>query len=106
MEELGIQTIPAYSPQAKVRIERLFGTFQDRLVSELRLAGVSTLEKANEFLREYLPLYNERFKVPANVQGCVYRPLLAGTDPNRVFCVKYERVVGADNTVRLGEHRL
>ncbi|MDP9383596.1 MAG: hypothetical protein M3Q29_26330, partial [Chloroflexota bacterium] len=106
LEELQIESIPAYSPQAKGRIERLFGTFQDRLVSELRLYGASTIEEANEVLHKYLPLHNERFSVTADVQADVYRPLEAGTDPDRVFCFKYERVVGSDNTVRLGEHRL
>ncbi len=106
LEELGIESIRAYSPQAKGRVERLFGTFQDRLVSELRLAGASTLEEANQVLREYLPLHNERFGVAADVAGSVYRPLNPGIDPETVFCFKYERVVGSDNTVRLGEHRL
>jgi transposase len=65
MEELGIISIPSLSPQAKGRIERLWGTFQDRLVSELRIAGASNKEEANRVLWDFLPRYNQRFVVPA-----------------------------------------
>ncbi len=106
LEELEIESIQARSPQAKGRIERLFGTFQDRLVSELRLASASSLDEANRVLAEFLPSYNTRFAVPAEIEGSVYRPLAPDTDPQRLFCFKYERTVGTDNTVRLGEHRL
>ena len=61
--ELGVELIPAHSPQAKGRVERLFKTFQDRLIKEMRLAGVSTLDEANRFLEDYLPIYNQRFSV-------------------------------------------
>ena len=64
LAEMGVEVIHAHSPQAKGRIERLFGTFQDRLIKEMRLAGITTLEDANRFLAEYLPRYNHRFAVP------------------------------------------
>ena len=106
LEELEITSIAARSPQAKGRAERLFGTFQDRLVSELRSAGASTIEEANAVLCEYLPRFNRRFAVEAAQPGLAYRPLEEGVDLDEVFCFKYWRTVGADNVVRLGEHRI
>jgi len=105
LAELGITSIPALSPQAKGRIERLWGTFQDRLVSELRLAGVSTLEEANRFLEVFLSRYNARFAVPAARAGLAYRNA-EGIGLERIFCLKYKRIVGADNVVRFNGHRL
>ena len=104
VKELNIESKPAGSPQAKGRIERLFGTFQDRLVAELRLDSVHTTEVANEWLPQFLKRYNSRFAVPPRIAGTVYRPLLC--DPSTVFCFKYQRTVGADNTVRFFNHRL
>ncbi len=104
--ELGITAITAHSPQAKGRVERLFGTLQDRLVVELRLAGIDNLAAANAFLPSYLPRHNARFRVPAAQPGRAYRPLAPTCQPAALFCFKYQRVVAADNTVRLGEHRL
>jgi len=75
LRELGIYQIFARSPEAKGRVERMAGTFQDRLVSELRLAGASTMNDANCVLREFLPRFNERFKVPAAQAEPAYRPL-------------------------------
>ena len=106
LQELEIGSIPARSPQAKGRIERLWGTFQDRLVSELRLAGASSLAEANAHLGEFLPRFNARFAVPPAVEGVAYRPLPEGLTLERVCCFKYLRTVAADNTVRLGEHCL
>ncbi|MDP2726489.1 MAG: ISNCY family transposase, partial [Dehalococcoidia bacterium] len=106
MQELSITSIPANSPQAKGRGERLWGTFQDRLVSELRLAGAATLEEANQVLWQFLPRHNRRFAVPPAASGSAFAALLVGFDPKLVFCFKYERSVGVDNVVRLGEHRL
>jgi len=106
LKELGIESIPARSPQAKGRIERLFGTFQDRLVSELRLAGAKTLEEANRVLRGFLPRFNRRFAVPAVEAGLAYRPIPSGMKLEEVFCFKYYRTVGADNVVALGDRRI
>lgn len=106
LAELGIGSIAATSPQAKGRIERLFGTFQDRLVTELRLAGATTIEEANRVLAAYLPRFNAQFAVPASEPASAYRPWPENLAPDRIFCFKYRRTVGADNVVRLGEHRL
>jgi hypothetical protein len=106
MEELGITSIPSRSPQARGRIERLWGTFQDRLVSELRLAGVETMGQANRVLWEFLPRYNQKFAVPPAQPGAVYRHPEEGFIPDKVFCFKYQRTVGADNVVRFQGHRL
>jgi hypothetical protein len=106
LDVLGIQPIYARSPQAKGRVERLWGTFQDRLVSELRLAGATTLAEADRVLQAWLPSFNARFRVPAAEPGSAYRPLPADFVPERVFCFQYTRVVSADNTVRFGEQRL
>jgi len=106
MEELGITSISSRSPQARGRIERLWGTFQDRLVSELRLAGAGTLEEANQILWDFLPRHNERFAVPAAQFGSAYRQPGEGFNPDEVFCFKYYRTVGLDNVVRFRGHRL
>jgi transposase len=106
LRELGIASIAAHSPQAKGRVERLFGTLQDRLVVELGLAGATTLAEANAVLAAYLPRFNARFAVPAADLASAYRPLDAPTDPWQVCCLRYIRTVGRDDTVRLGEHRL
>lgn len=101
MEELGIETIFALSPQAKGRIERLWGTFQDRLVSELRLAGATTIGQAQVVLDGFVVKFNRRFQVQPAKPESVYRPLPSGTDRLKVFSFKEERTVGNDNTVRL-----
>ena len=99
LQELGIQPIFAMSPQAKGRIERLWGTFQDRLVSELRLAGASTVEEADRLLRAFLPRFNTRFGVPPAQAGSAYRQLPTGLCMESILCFKYERTVAADNTI-------
>jgi transposase len=106
LEELGIASIAARSPQAKGRIERLWQTFQDRLVSEMRLRGISSLEEANRFLKEFLPRYNRKFAVPAAEEGSAYRALPEGFDLDRVFCFKESRTVAADNVVQYRHRRL
>ncbi len=106
LRELGIQWIPAHSPQAKGRIERLWGTFQDRLVSELRLANAHTLPKANAVLRAFLPRYNARFKRPAAHAGSAYRPLPPEINLDNVCCFAYERTAANDNSVTLGQQYL
>ncbi len=105
MEELGITSIPANSPQAKGRVERLWRTFQDRLASELRLSGATTMDEANQVLWDLLPRHNKRFMVPASHRGSAYRRPGKGFKPDEIFCFKYLRTVGSDNVVRLGEHR-
>ncbi len=106
LQELGIRWIPASSPQAKGRIERLFGTFQDRLRAELRLARVAARDGANAFLREFLPRYNARFAQPPANPRSAYRPWPADLDPHTVFCFKSRRTVDNDNTVTLGGQRI
>ncbi len=106
LRELGIESILALSPQAKGRIERLWGTLQDRLVAELRLAGVDCLEQANQVLWEYLPRFNGRFGVPAAQPGSAYRSLATGLDLDGVLCFRYQRTVAKDNTVRFDGHTL
>jgi transposase len=104
--ELGIQAILALSPQAKGRIERLWRTFQSRLVSELRLAGVSTIEEANEFLRSFLLRFNSRFGVPAAEDGLAYRKLDSTLCLEGVLCFKYQRTVASDNTISFNGYAL
>ena len=100
MRELGIRQIFARSPEAKGRVERANGTFQDRLVSELRLAGASTIAEANSILEGFLPRFNARFGVPAAQPGSAYRPLAAGHEAGAVLCMKELRRVAKDNTVQ------
>ena len=99
LEELGVEVIHAYSPQAKGRVERLFGVLQDRLIKEMRLRGIKTKESANEFLREYLPKFNQRFKVcPANGTD-VHVKLPRHFNLDKYLCIKTERTVRNDNTI-------
>lgn len=102
IKELEIRLLQALSPQAKGRIERLWGTFQDRLVSELRLAGARTMEEANRVLWTFLPSYNRRFSVCPAQSGSAYRTL-PKAQLSEVFCFKYERRVAKNNTVKLGQ---
>ena len=100
MGELGIEPIFALSPQAKGRVERMNGTFQDRLVRELRLAGAATIDQANAVLRDFLPRFNSQFRVPAQQSPAVYRSLDSSLHPERVLCFKHLRQVARDNTVK------
>jgi hypothetical protein len=105
LKELGIEMIPAYSPQARGRSERRLGTWQGRLPQELRLAGISGVEEANRFLRErYMGEINRKFGVAAAEKGHAFVPV-RGSDLDRIFSVQTERVVAQDNTVRLA-HRV
>jgi transposase len=104
LEELGIEQIPAFSPQAKGRIERAWRTCQDRLVSELRLAQAATLLQANAVLQRFCADYNLRFAHPAADRACDFRPVPRRFDLGRCLSLQYHRVVGADHVVRLGEH--
>jgi transposase len=99
LKELGIQMIPAYSPQARGRSERGFSTWQGRLPQELRTRGITELEEANRFLRdEYIKEFNQRFSVAASQPGTAFVPLRR-RDLDLVFSIQHERVVGRDNTV-------
>ena len=98
--ELGITQILAHSPEAKGRVERANGTFQDRLVAELRLAGACTLAEANQVLAKFLPRFNQRFGVPADQAESAYRPVNPELDLGVVLCIKELRRVAKDNTVQ------
>ena len=105
LHELGIRMIPAYSPQARGRSERNFGTWQGRLPQELRLRGITTVEEADRFLRqEYIAEFNRRFAVRAAQPGSAFLPL-QGQDLERIFALQHERVVNRDNTVEIA-HRV
>jgi transposase len=102
LKELGIQMIAAYSPQARGRSERSFGTWQGRLPQELRLAGITTVEAANAFLgRRYIGEFNDKFTVEAKEKETAFRKT-SRTDLNWVFTLQTERVVDRDNTVAIG----
>ena len=100
LEHLGVEHIAAYSPQARGRSERAFQTLQDRLVKELGLAGIATIEAANAFIREvYMPAHNARFAVaPAAEPGSAF-VAIPGVDLDEILCVQEERQVGNDNCV-------
>ena len=102
LQELGIEQIPAYSPQAKGRIERAWRTCQDRLVSELRLAHATTLQQANTVLARFCADYNQHFARPAADAACDFRSLPRRFDLARCLSLHYPRVVAADHTVTLG----
>jgi len=106
LDELGIQQIPASSPQAKGRIERAWRTFQDRLVSELRLVHATTLEEANAVLDRFCADFNQRFARPAAESACNFRSLPRRFDLARCLSLRYHRVVGADHVVTLGTHSI
>jgi transposase len=106
LAEFGIASIVAQSPQAKGRIERLFGTLQDRLVAELALAGAATLAEATTVLAACLPRFNQRFGVPPAMPGSAYRPLPPGLAVRQVCCLKHHRVVANDDTISFDGHRL
>ena len=104
LEALGIEQIPAYSPQAKGRIERAWRTCQDRLVSELRLARATTLPQANAVLARFCADYNQRFARPAADSARDFRSLPRRFDLARCLSLHYRRVVSADHTITLGTH--
>ncbi len=102
LAELGIEVIHANSPQAKGRVERLFRTLQDRLVKEMRLAGIKSVDGANEFLREFLPKYNRKFKKLAASEADLHRPAPHSRELDRILCIKEERTLRNDFTVMHG----
>jgi transposase InsO family protein len=106
LRELGVRMIPAYSPQARGRSERSFGTWQGRLPQELRLAGITTVEAANVFLREhYIAEFNRRFQVASAQAGSAFVPY-RGQDLERIFSLHFERTANRDNTVSFQNLRL
>ena len=99
LQQLGIELIPAYSPEARGRSERMFATLQKRLPQELRLAGITGMAEANRFLREvYLPLHNARFAISAEGKGSAFVSFTGALVD--ILCVQEERTVSNDNTVR------
>ncbi len=99
LAELGVTVIHANSPQAKGRIERLFRTLQDRLVKEMRFAGVTSVAQANEFLKRYLPAFNRKFKVTPVSDVDVHQAALPNRELERVFCIREERTLRNDFTI-------
>jgi transposase len=100
LKQLGIDLILAYSPQARGRCERIFGTWQGRLPQEFRLRGITEVEAANEFLRkDWIPMHDASFSVEAEQTGTAFLPY-SGTELEKIFSQQHERVVDNDNTVR------
>lgn len=100
LRQLGIRHMAAYSPQARGRSERSFGTLQDRLPKEFVLKGIKTVEEANAYLRDvYIPRHNERFSVPAKEKKSAFIPCIRA-DLRDILCIQEERVVQNDNTIR------
>jgi hypothetical protein len=100
LTELGIRPIPAYSPQARGRSERVNGTLQGRLPNEFRLHGIKTKEDANRFLKDvYIAQHNKRFAVKSEQSGSAFVPIQPHLDLDQIFSIKEERTVGHDNTV-------
>jgi transposase len=106
LDHLGVEHIAAYSPQARGRSERLFHTLQDRLTKELALAGITTIEAADVFIREmYIPAHNARFAVAAEQEGSAF-VAIPGVDLGEILCVQEERQVGNDNCVSFNRLKL
>ncbi len=99
LAELGVTVIHANSPQAKGRVERLFRTLQDRLVKEMRLARVTSVEQANEFLKTYLPAFNRKFKVKPASDVDVHQAALPKRELEKIFCIREERTLRNDFTI-------
>jgi transposase len=106
LDQLGIELILAYSPQARGRCERLFGTWQGRLPQEFRLRSITTVENANEFLRkDWIPMHDASFSVEADQIGTAFLPY-TGTELDKIFSQQHDRIVENDNTVRYDNRRL
>jgi transposase len=107
LAHLGIEHIPAYSPEARGRSERMFSTLQDRLAKELALAGIDDMDAANRFIAEvYLPEHNARFARPPELEEKAFVPIADKTVLHEILCVEEERIVGHDNTVSFAKLRL
>ena len=102
IDELGITMIKAYSPQAKGRIERLWGTLQSRLVVEFKINGIDTIEAANAFLPAFIEKYNAKFAVEPKVPTTAYRELDSDIDLNTIFCIKDERSIINGSAISYG----
>jgi hypothetical protein len=100
LEELGVQVIHALSPQAKGRVERLFRTFQDRLIKEMRLEGIKTKEEANRFLVTFLPRFNQRFRRQAKERTDLHRPIPEGLNLKKILSIQTPHALRNDNTIR------
>ena len=99
LHELGVKVIHAYSPQAKGRVERLFGTFQDRVIKEMRLAGITNHEEGNRFLALYLPKYNRRFAVAPARETDLHQPFQDKKELDRILCIRNKRALRNDFTI-------
>ena len=99
LTELGVELIHAHSPQAKGRVERMFNTLQDRLVKEMTLRGISTIEEANQYLKSYLSSHNKRFAVQPKEQNDLHRDIPKGLNLDKVLCIRTERTLRNDSTI-------
>jgi len=99
LDEMGVRFIYAYSPQAKGRIERLFGTFQDRVIKKMRLAGVCNIVEGNNFLDYYLPIFNNRFSIPPAEESNMHGPVPKDIDLKSIFSIREERILRNDFTI-------
>lgn len=99
VEELGIEIIHANTPQAKGRVERVFRVFQDRLIKEMRLKGIKSIEEANKFLEYYLPIFNKRFRVKPIEEGNLHRPMPENIDLDVILCIREQRTLRNDFTI-------
>ena len=106
LAQLGIEHIPSYSPQARGRMERQFGTWQGRLPQELRKAGIATMAEANEYIQDvFIPWHNRHLAVPPREPGSAFVPA-AGADLDEILCMQHERIIQNDNGVTVGNLRL
>jgi len=99
LRQLGIEMIAAYSPEARGRCERMFGTHQNRISKELKLSGITTMPEANQYLKDiYMPAFNEEFSIPAREAGSAFVKWIGG-DVIDILCEQYDRIVNNDNCV-------
>ncbi|MFZ3137750.1 MAG: ISNCY family transposase [Thermodesulfovibrionales bacterium] len=99
LQELGVELIHAHSPQAKGRVERMFNTLQDRLVKEMTLRGINTIEEANRYLKSYLSSHNKRFAVKPKEQNDLHREISKGLNLDKILCIRTERTMRNDSTI-------
>ncbi|MCK4308076.1 ISNCY family transposase, partial [candidate division WOR-3 bacterium] len=99
LKELSVKVIHANSPQAKGRVERIFNTFQDRFIKEMRLVNICTIGQANVFLEKYLPIYAKRFAVQPAKEDNLHRPIPKSMDLDRILCIRTKRALRKDFTV-------